>query len=27
MRIGISPYGSDRAATLELTQAAVAGGI
>src|SRR5487761_898532 len=27
MRIGISPYGSDRASTLELTQAAVAGGI
>jgi alkanesulfonate monooxygenase SsuD/methylene tetrahydromethanopterin reductase-like flavin-dependent oxidoreductase (luciferase family) len=27
MRIGISPYGADRAATLELTGAAVAGGI
>ncbi|MCU1659629.1 MAG: hypothetical protein JWO57_4285 [Pseudonocardiales bacterium] len=27
MRIGVSPYGSDRAATLGLTQAAVAGGI
>lgn len=27
MRIGISPYGADRAAALELTQAAVAGGI
>jgi alkanesulfonate monooxygenase SsuD/methylene tetrahydromethanopterin reductase-like flavin-dependent oxidoreductase (luciferase family) len=27
MRIGISPYGADRAATLELTEAAVAGGI
>jgi alkanesulfonate monooxygenase SsuD/methylene tetrahydromethanopterin reductase-like flavin-dependent oxidoreductase (luciferase family) len=27
MRIGISPYGSDRATTLKLTQAAAAGGI
>src|SRR5487761_1750678 len=27
MRIGISPYGADRVATLELTGAAVAGGI
>jgi alkanesulfonate monooxygenase SsuD/methylene tetrahydromethanopterin reductase-like flavin-dependent oxidoreductase (luciferase family) len=27
MRIGISPYGADRAATLELAGAAVAGGI
>src|SRR5260370_6473991 len=27
MRIGISPYGSGRAAALELTRAAVAGGI
>jgi len=27
MRVGISPYGADRVATLELTAAAVAGGI